>query len=362
MRLDAKMNKKTKGFTLIELLIVIAIIGIISTISVVALNNARAKARDAKRVADLKQISNALELYYSDNNRYPTIITPGQSLNAADGTTYLQKIPNNPSPRNDGNCPNSDYGYIYIATANGYYLYGCTGSAVGNLSAGSVTSKSGGDVTNEPFSGLVGWWTFEEGNGSTVYDYSGNNFNGTWVGTGTHYGSGKVGNYAGRFNGTASGDGVNVAVTTNGPIDPQYITETAWVKFNSMPYSSQMVTNKEGKFRLMAFDVNSSKVAIRYGTSQKAWASGTAYGITDLAANTWYHVAATYDGSAWKLYLNGNLEKTTAESGTLPSTSGYLYIGNSYGVYNLNGYIDDLRMYNRALSGNEIQALYNATK
>ena len=54
------MNKK--GFTLIELLVVIAIIGLLSTLAVVSLNNARAKARDAKRVSDVKQISTLVEM------------------------------------------------------------------------------------------------------------------------------------------------------------------------------------------------------------------------------------------------------------------------------------------------------------
>ncbi|PIW79613.1 MAG: pilus assembly protein, partial [Parcubacteria group bacterium CG_4_8_14_3_um_filter_48_16] len=58
------LNKK--GFTLIELLVVIAIIGLLSTLAVVALNNARLKARDAKRIADIKQIQTALELYYTE--------------------------------------------------------------------------------------------------------------------------------------------------------------------------------------------------------------------------------------------------------------------------------------------------------
>lgn len=64
------MNKK--GFTLIELLVVIAIIGLLSTLAVVALGSARVKARDSKRLSDLKQVQTALELYYTDNNGYPT--------------------------------------------------------------------------------------------------------------------------------------------------------------------------------------------------------------------------------------------------------------------------------------------------
>jgi prepilin-type N-terminal cleavage/methylation domain-containing protein len=65
------MLKNKKGFTLIELLVVIAIIGLLSTLAVVALTSARTKARDSKRVADMKQVQTAMELYYSANNDYP---------------------------------------------------------------------------------------------------------------------------------------------------------------------------------------------------------------------------------------------------------------------------------------------------
>jgi prepilin-type N-terminal cleavage/methylation domain-containing protein len=66
---------KEKGFTLIELLVVIAIIGLLSTLAVVALGNARLKARDAKRQSDLKVLQTAIELYMTDsaNGVAPTV-------------------------------------------------------------------------------------------------------------------------------------------------------------------------------------------------------------------------------------------------------------------------------------------------
>jgi len=63
---------KNKGFTLIELLVVIAVIGLLASIVLVSVNKARAKARDAKRVSDLKQISTALEMFYDNYGYYPS--------------------------------------------------------------------------------------------------------------------------------------------------------------------------------------------------------------------------------------------------------------------------------------------------
>ena len=62
---------KQKGFTLIELLVVISIIGLLATIVLVSLNAARGKARDARRIADIKQISTAIELFYDVAGSYP---------------------------------------------------------------------------------------------------------------------------------------------------------------------------------------------------------------------------------------------------------------------------------------------------
>ena len=81
-----------RGFTLIELLVVVAIIGLLASIILASLNSARYKSRDARRIADLKEIQNALELYYSDHTQYPTaldtahLVTPG----------YMPEIPTDP--------------------------------------------------------------------------------------------------------------------------------------------------------------------------------------------------------------------------------------------------------------------------
>ncbi len=66
-------NQFEKGFTVIEILFVILIIIILAGISILALNGQRAKARDARRVDDVRQVQTALEFYYSDENEYPIV-------------------------------------------------------------------------------------------------------------------------------------------------------------------------------------------------------------------------------------------------------------------------------------------------
>lgn len=64
-------NIRNAAFTLIELLVVISIIGLLSSVVLASVNSARDKAKDARAMADVKQISNAIELYYDQNGSYP---------------------------------------------------------------------------------------------------------------------------------------------------------------------------------------------------------------------------------------------------------------------------------------------------
>ncbi|MFA5838896.1 MAG: prepilin-type N-terminal cleavage/methylation domain-containing protein [Candidatus Paceibacterota bacterium] len=103
--------KKNKGFTLIELLVVIAIIGILSSVVLASLNSARQKSRDARRIADIKQVQLALELYFDSNANYPTALS-------ALAPSFIPVIPVDPQS-------NAVYSYVALGsgtTCSSYHL------------------------------------------------------------------------------------------------------------------------------------------------------------------------------------------------------------------------------------------------
>jgi prepilin-type N-terminal cleavage/methylation domain-containing protein len=132
------INKK--GFTLIELLVVIAIIGLLSTMAVVALNNARTKSRDAKRVSDIKQIQTALEMYFTDQNNYPAAGTSDDALALLQTSGFFAALPTNPTP--------NGHAYKYAVCSSNGATCGDDGDvAEGNRASYTLTYELEGGVS-----------------------------------------------------------------------------------------------------------------------------------------------------------------------------------------------------------------------
>ena len=137
------MNRR--GFTLIELLTVIAIIGILASIVLVSLSSARSKARDARRVADIKTLQVALEEYFNDNLSYPP--TLGDSTKGLVAKGYLSVLPSDPSGTVSCTTGGESSCYLY-QTANAAGTANCTGSNLPiKYHLAAVMENSGADGT-----------------------------------------------------------------------------------------------------------------------------------------------------------------------------------------------------------------------
>jgi len=158
------MFRRNRGFTLIELLVVIAIIGILASVVLASLNSARQKSRDSRRVADIKQIQLALELYFDgvSPNAYPT------TLAALSTGNYIATVPKDPLSGDGATCRNTDYCYAYSGATNPtYYHLGANLEDDGHVALNSdIDCTSVG--TNCP-AGVAYAGGFD-GTGSTIYD------------------------------------------------------------------------------------------------------------------------------------------------------------------------------------------------
>ncbi len=129
---------KSSGVVWIIIVVVILVIAIAGvSIVLLSLNSARSKSRDAKRLADARQISAALELYFNDNNAYPNTLS--QLV-----PTDIGVLPVAPEPA-DGACTSSENQYQYQqVSTNDYKFTFCTGASVGGYSAGMHTMTTQG--------------------------------------------------------------------------------------------------------------------------------------------------------------------------------------------------------------------------
>ena len=224
------------------------------------------------------------------------------------------------------------------------------GSAIFNPSSSrpsplaSISPRSQTAQVSAPTSGLVGYWTFDEGSGSTAADSSGNGNNGTlanFPSDNSEWVSGTVGSGALQFGGT------NQEVIA--PCPATGITSysiSGWIKTSSTPILSAMMSWGNN-----AYIMDDTAHGTGF-TTDGAFLDGAHVG-TSLIDGKWHHIVGTYDGVNDSLYIDGALAATATNTSTLQSGCA---IGYAYTYF--NGSIDDVRVYNRALSASEVTNLY----
>jgi hypothetical protein len=209
---------------------------------------------------------------------------------------------------------------------------------------------------NAELAGLIGWWKFDETEGSVAKDSSGGNHNGTLVGN-AKWSKGQIG-------GALELDGHNsfVRIADKSAFDATsgQLTVAAWVNVRSVPAEWTAIVTKgdtswrlstaqqERKFHMSVNDYNHNDIdAINLN------------GSTSVNANEWHHLAAVYDGGVMKLYVDAKLDASKPWAGGIARNNFDVLIGENAEKTGrcFDGLIDDVRIYNYALSEGEIKAL-----
>ncbi|MCA9208134.1 MAG: LamG domain-containing protein, partial [Planctomycetales bacterium] len=209
-------------------------------------------------------------------------------------------------------------------------------------------------------SDLVGHWKLNENSGTDAADDSGSGNDGELFGVFSFdldsVASCPTDGSALRFNGTDD----YIAVPDSNSLDiTDALTIAGWVHADSWGagFNVDVIARKgsdgPNSYQLAVAD---KKVTLLLDDSD----GGGIQGKTRLSKDAWYHVAATWDGSEVRIYVNGSLDMDAAASwsGTLSTDSRDLYIGGQPGGDFFDGILDDIRIYNRALSSSEVAALY----
>ena len=386
LSLSPKLRLKS-GFTLLEILLVVGIIAILAGIVIVAINPSKqlATARNLQRTIALREINKAMQQYYIDNFYYPTstptttlteICDTGSNPYPASGVTctnlvnlsalvpnYLPAIPVDPSGASStlsfipkAYAATGGTGYKVMKSTTNQTVLTAPLAELSQFIAIGTTSSSG--VAAMP-SGLIAHYLMNDNLGTTnVLDNKGG-YNGTAQQNTSviSTSSGKIGGALG-FNGTSDWIGIS-----NAPSVTNY-TIAAWFNFNS--YDSAPILWRLNVYNSDATGGHMFGVGHWGRTGKWTFAS---YGGPDgngpddtIALQTWYHTAITYNGSQMVLYVNGAPAYTYTPSYSFRTAEHTFKIGvNSDLRYNyFDGKVDDVRIYNRALTAGEVAQIYNS--
>jgi prepilin-type N-terminal cleavage/methylation domain-containing protein len=418
--IDMVASARRNGFTLIELLVVIAVIAILTVVVLLTLNPAELlrQSRDSNRLSDLDTMVHALGLYTTDQSTasafslgssnviyisipdstatstagdqcqglgLPTLpvaysyhcASPTNYRNV-DGTGWIPvnfkaissgaPLGNLPADPTDQSSSRLYYSYAVAGTqfeltagleAAKYKLGGSNDAVSSDGGIKATVVEKGTNLLVEPMeygdSALALYWSLNEGTGTVAYDYSGGNATGSWNGTPSgssgYYSVGKIGPYGGSFLASASNyisTGYQYSLTS-----ASNFTWSGWMNYASSGTANTTIIGNR-------FSTG--------GTWIKITPSGFEYGNGmlmpyTLPTSTWVMVTITKSGTGFTYYLNG----TAVSSGTSAAavTNEPFFVGGDPGYPGdgyINGQVDDVRLYTRALSAAEVKAMYASQK
>ncbi|HEY8886019.1 MAG TPA: LamG-like jellyroll fold domain-containing protein [Candidatus Microsaccharimonas sp.] len=338
---------KSGGFTIIELLVVIVVIGILAAISIITYNGVQKGAIDKTVQSDVDGVASEVSRYGVNNSG-----NYGSSVAWYSGGSVNTNIVFTPSPGNvidvvtnkglyciRGYNPKASTAKSLVSS----YIVGSTSDACTVLSP-SVAAGGSGDAS------LVDWWKL---NGDAM-DSSGSGDNGAINGAVPAIGATGVANTAYSFVASTAPQNIitPASSSSSGPI-----TYSAWVKPSALPVDKSTIIESMSPYgNYMSLNSDSSLVLYRYNTTPAGYHSS---GAGTIVLNQWNLTTVTWDGTNAKLYINGALTNTVAVTG-VGLVSSTVLIGAESAARQFVGSIDDVRIYNRALSNTEITALFSA--
>lgn len=206
--------------------------------------------------------------------------------------------------------------------------------------------------------GLIAWWKLDESEGRTAADSSGNGNNATVQGDPDWRPAG--GKIAGAID--LGGDGDFLDVANESAFDfAGEVTVAAWINAEALDKPWQaIVTKGDSAWRIQR---NNETDTLEFACSGLDLPNGNQYGSLlgsrSISLNEWYHVAGTYDGSKMCLYVDGVLDASQEASGGINVNDALVQIGSNaeMGDRFWSGLLDDIRVYNYALSDADIAAL-----
>jgi len=293
-------------------------------------------------VDDVRIYNRALSISEIQNDMATPVGTPGSTPTATSTATATATATPTPTP-------------TATATATPTASVAVTSTPTPPPSSPTVTP------TSTPTAGLIAAYSFDEGSGTTVSDASGHGING--VIQGADWTS------AGRHGSALSFDGTSSYVDLGNPSLLQLtgsFTLSAWVKATGNPADDGQIVAKSDSASGWQLKTSPDTgpqtfgVAVSSGTGQRT----QRYSTTVRTLGVWYHVAGVYDSGARMLdiYVNG-VRDDGVLMGAIPASNlnsaVNVNIGRRSGGFYFNGVIDDVRIYNRALTQAEVQADMN---